>query len=210
MTLRQFEDFLYGACLLDWDAEEKKMRRLADRFDAAKEVRIVGEGTDLTIGIDGRTAMVDDGHLNMPGGEFFFSPIEDATHGEVTFSEFPAIHLGNEVRGAWMRYENGRIVDARAEVNEEYLIKVLDSDDGARVLGELGIGCNPGINKHMRNVLFDEKIYGTIHLAIGAGFPFIGGKNTSIVHWDMVKDLRSGGQIFCDGELVQSSGEWQF
>lgn len=208
MTLEQFEEFLFGACLLDWDEVAARMRRYADRFDAADEVRILGEGTDIRIGLAGRRAEVDDGHLNMPGGEFFFSPVEDATEGMITFSEFPAVYMGHEVKGARLVFERGRVVDASAESGEEFLIKTLESDEGARVLGELGIGCNPGIQRHTKNTLFDEKIYGTAHLAVGAAFPFIGGRNVSNVHWDLVKDLRRGGQITLDGELVQENGEW--
>jgi aminopeptidase len=208
MSLGAYEDFLYGACLLDWDEEGRKMRHLSDRFDRAETVRIAGEGTDLTLSLKGRTAMVDDGHFNMPGGEFFYSPVEDATEGTVTFAEYPAMYMGQEVEGVRLRYEGGRVVEASARRGEEFLLKILDRDAGARVLGELGIGCNPGIQQHMKNVLFDEKMNGTIHMAIGAGFPFLGGTNESSVHWDMVKDLRNGGQIFCDGELVQENGVW--
>jgi aminopeptidase len=210
MALGDYEDFLYGACLLDWDAEGQRMRRLADRFDAADTVRIVGEGTDLRLSLKGRKAMVDDGHLNMPGGEFFYSPVEDSAEGVVTFAEFPALYNSNEVEGARLVFKGGKVVEATARRNEEFLRKTLAADAGASVLGELGIGCNPGIQQHMRNVLFDEKIFGTIHLAVGRGFPFIGGTNVSAVHWDMVKDLRQGGQIYCDGELVQENGAWLF
>jgi len=210
MSLRSFEDFLYGACLLDWDGEGRKMRRIADRFDAASEVRIVGAGTDIKIGLEGRPGEVDDGHLNMPGGEVFYSPVEDATEGVVHFSEFPAVQEQDEAWGVRMVYRDGRVVEASAERGEDVLFEKLDRDEGARVLGELGIGCNPGIQQHTKETLFDEKIYGTIHLAIGQGLPTIGGKNVSSVHWDMVKDLRQGGRIECDGELVQENGEWTF
>jgi aminopeptidase len=210
MSLRTFENFLYGACLLDWDAEGRKMRRIADRFDAANEVRIVGDGTDLTLSLEGRQGEVDDGRLNMPGGEVFYSPVEDATEGVVHFSEFPAVMEPDEVSGVRMVYEAGRVVDASADSGEEALFARLDRDEGARVLGELGIGCNPAIQRHIKETLFDEKIYGTIHLAIGMGIPHIGGKNESSVHWDMVKDLRNGGRIECDGEVVQENGEWTF
>ena len=161
MTLRQFEEFLYGACLLDWDREGERMRRIADRIDAATEVRLVADGTDLRARRR-RAARceVDDGHINMPGGEVFVSPVEDVTEGLVTFSEYPATYFGHEVEGAWLRFEGGRVVDAGAERGEEYLLGILDTDPGARVLGELGIGCNPGITRHMKNVLFDEKISG--------------------------------------------------
>ena len=210
MTLRQYEDFLYGACLRDWDEEGRKMRRIADRFDAASEVRIVGEGTDLTLSVEGRHGEVDDGRLNMPGGEVFYSPVEDATEGVVTFSEFPAVQEPDEATGVRMVYREGRVVEASAESGEDLLLAKLDRDEGARVLGEFGIGCNPGIQRHTKETLFDEKIYGTIHLAIGLGLQHIGGKNVSTVHWDMVKDLRQGGRIECDGEVVQENGEWTF
>jgi aminopeptidase len=210
MSLAAFEDFLFGAVLLDWDAEGEKMQRIKERFDPAEEVRIVGEETDLRISIAGREGVVDDGHLNMPGGEVFYCPVEDATEGVVSFSEFPAVKEPEIVEGVRMRYENGRVVEASATSNEEALFEALDRDEGARVLGELGIGCNPGITRHMKNTLFDEKIYGTIHLAIGAGIPIAGGKNESATHWDMVKDLRNGGRIELDGEVVQKDGEWTF
>ncbi len=210
MPLRAFEDFLFGACLLDWDEEGRKMRRIADRFDAANEVRIVAEGTDLTLSLEGRHGEVDDGHLNMPGGEVFYSPVEDATGGVVHFSEFPAVLGPDEATGVRMVYRGGRVVEASAQSGEDALFARLDRDEGARVLGELGIGCNPAIQRHTKETLFDEKIYGTVHLAIGMGLPTIGGKNVSSVHWDMVKDLRQGGRIECDGEVVQENGEWTF
>jgi aminopeptidase len=210
MSLREFEDFLFGSVLLDWDAEGEKMQRIKERFDPAKEVRIVGHETDLRFSIEGREGWVDDGHFNMPGGEVFYCPVEDSTEGIVTFSEFPAVHEPDLVEGARMRYESGRVVEASATANEDVLMRALDRDEGARVLGEFGIGCNPGIQRHMRNTLFDEKMYGTIHLAVGAGIPVAGGKNQSATHWDMVKDLRGGGRIELDGEVVQENGEWTF
>ena len=210
MTLKAFEDFLYGAVLLDWDAEGEKMQRIKDRFDPAEEVRIVGHETDLRFSIAGRDGVIDDGHLNMPGGEVFYCPVEDSTEGVVTFSEFPAVQEPNVVDGVHMRYENGRVVEASATSNEEALLRALDRDEGARVLGEFGIGCNPGIQRHMKNTLFDEKMYGTIHLAVGAGIGIAGGRNQSATHWDMVKDLRGGGRIELDGEVVQENGQWTF
>jgi aminopeptidase len=209
MSLRSFEDFLYGACLIDWDAEGERMQRIADRFDRAEEVRIVAAETDLRLSLAGRIGMVDDGHFNMPGGEVFYSPVEDSAEGVITFGEFPAVSGGRFVEGARFLYKAGLVVEASARAEEDFLLSRLASDEGARRLGELGIGCNPGITRHMRNTRFDEKIDGTIHLAIGAGLPLIGGKNVSSVHWDMVKDLRPGGRLYCDGELVQESGVWK-
>ena len=210
MTLRQLEDFLFGACLLDWDAEERRLRTIADRFDAAREVRIVGDGTDVRISIDGREGSVDDGRVNMPGGEVFYSPIETDVEGVVSFSEFPAVYYGREVVGARLRFEGGRIVDATAAEGEDFLVATLDTDEGARRLGELGIGANPGIQRYTKNVGFDEKIDGTVHLAVGKAYEFNGGTNESAVHWDLVKDLRTpGSRIECDGEVVQAEGRWQ-
>jgi aminopeptidase len=209
MSLAAFEDFLFGACLLDWDAERERMSRYADRFDAADEVRIVGEGTDLRLSLAGRTAKVDAGGANIPGGEFFFSPVEDSAEGTIAFTEFPAVYTGREVTGIRLRFEGGTVVDASATGEEEFLHQMLDRDEGARRLGELGIGCNPGITRHMKNVLFDEKIDGTVHLALGNGLPEVGGTNTSQIHWDIVKDLRRGGRILLDGEVVQEDGAWR-
>ncbi len=152
--------------------------------------------------------MVDALGANMPGGEVFYSPVEDSAEGVVCFCEYPASYGGRELAGVRLRFEGGRAVEATAGTNEAYLNTVLDTDEGARRLGEFGIGCNPGIREHMRNTLFDEKIEGTVHFAVGAGFPFLGGTNESTVHWDLVKDLRPGGRIWCDGELVQRDGEW--
>jgi aminopeptidase len=209
MSASEFEDFLYGACLLDWDAEHERMRRYADLFDAAEDVRIVGDGTDLRLRLAGRPAKVDAGGANMPGGEFFFSPVEDSAEGEISFSEFVASFGGRDIPNVHLRFEGGRVIDATADANEDYLLQVLDSDDGARRVGELGIGCNPGITRYMKNTLFDEKIDGTVHIALGNGFPYLGGTNVSRIHWDIVKDLRKpGSRIELDGEVVQRDGAW--
>ncbi|HET7648001.1 MAG TPA: aminopeptidase [Gaiellaceae bacterium] len=208
MPLEEYEQFVFDAVLLDWDAEGERMRRIAAVFDAGREVRIEGAGTDLTLSVEGRTGSVDDGHLNMPGGEVFYAPVEDSANGVVEFREFPAVYYGTEVEGARLVFENGRVVDATARSNEGFLVQTLDTDEGARGLGELGIGCNPGIQRFMKNVGFDEKIDGTIHLAVGSSYTFIGGRNKSSIHWDIVKDLRSEGRIHVDGRLVQENGRW--
>jgi aminopeptidase len=209
MSLAEFEDFLYGACLLDWDAERERMSRYAERFDEAEEVRIAANGTDLTLSLAGRTGFVDAGGANIPGGEFFYSPLEDSASGTISFTEFPAVYGGREVQGIRLRFEEGKVVDASADANEPFLFEMLDLDEGARRLGELGIGCNPRITEHMKNTLFDEKIDGTVHLALGNGLPDVGGKNVSQLHWDIVKEMRSeGSRIELDGETVQESGRW--
>jgi aminopeptidase len=209
MATDDFADFLYGACLLDWDAERERMQRYADRFDAARTVRVVGAETDLTLSLEGRTMEVDAGGANVPGGEFFTSPVEDSAEGEIAFSEFPAVYAGRELSGIRLRFERGVVVEASAATNEAFLLEMLDSDPGARRLGELGIGCNPGITRYMRNTLFDEKIDGTIHLALGQGIATVGGVNESAIHWDIVKDLRMpGSRIELDGDVVQRDGAW--
>jgi aminopeptidase len=208
MTLREFEQFLYGACLLDWDAEAERMRRIAERLTEAREVRITGRETDVTLSIEGREVKVDDGHVNMPGGEVYCCPLEDSAAGTVAFVEFPALYAGREVSGICLRFAAGRVVDASAAQGEDFLLDVLDTDDGARRLGELGIGCNPGITRHLKNVAFDEKIGGTVHLALGQSYTELGGTNESAIHWDIVKDLRDGGRIYVDGELAQENGKW--
>jgi aminopeptidase len=208
MSLTDFEDLLYGACLLDWSAERERMRGYAEAFDAAEEVRIVAEETDLTLSLAGRTGEIDAGAANMPGGEFFYSPLEDSASGAIAFTEFPAVYTGREVTGIRLRFQEGRVVDASADSNEDFLIELLDRDEGARRLGELGIGCNPRITRHMKNTLFDEKIDGTVHLALGNGLPEVGGTNVSQLHWDIVKDLRPGGRLELDGKVVQEHGRW--
>jgi aminopeptidase len=207
VSLRVYEDILYEACLRDWDAEGERMKRYAERFDAAEQVHIVGPDTDLTLSVAGRRADIDDGHLNMPGGEFFLCPLEDSAEGVITFREYSATHLGRRFEGIRLRFEGGRVIEASASRGEDDLISVLDTDEGARRLGELGIGCNRGIPRNVQHMWWDEKIDGTIHLALGQSFRHIGGLNESAIHWDIVKDL-SRGSIELDGETVQQNGEW--
>ncbi|HZU20321.1 MAG TPA: aminopeptidase [Gaiellaceae bacterium] len=208
MTLREYEEFIFEAVLRDWDDEAEHMRRIAGVFDGAQEVRIVGDGTDLRLSLAGRAGAVDDGHVNMPGGEVFYAPVEDSAEGTIEFREFPAVYMGTEVESVRLVFERGRVVDASAGAGEEFLLRTLETDAGARRIGELGIGCNAGIRRFMKNVAFDEKIDGTIHLALGSSYTFTGGKNASAIHWDIVKDLRAGGELHVDGEVVQANGAW--
>jgi aminopeptidase len=208
LTLRQFEDVLYGACLIDWDREAERMLRYADEFDAAHEVRIVGAGTDLRLSLAGRQGEVDQGHTNMPGGEFFYSPVEDSAEGVIEFPEFPASYQGHQFAGIQLVFRDGTVVEASATKNESMLHALLDRDAGARRIGELGIGCNPGITRPTNHVLFDEKIDGSVHLALGQSYEKVGGKNESSIHWDIVKDLRTAGRIELDGKPVQENGRW--
>jgi aminopeptidase len=208
MTVEELTEFLFGACLRDWDAERERMRRLAERLDEADEVRIVGAGTDLSLRVSGRRAEIDHGLRNMPGGEVFLCPLEDSAEGVVEFSEFPAHHAGGRVDGARLVFRAGEVVEASAAAGEDVLEAALATDDGARRLGELGIGTNEGITRPMGTPLFDEKIAGTIHLALGGSYTFLGGTNESRIHWDIVKDLRRGGELLLDGEPVQRDGAW--
>jgi aminopeptidase len=207
MSVSGFEDFFYAACLRDWDTESQFMHRLNDRFSAAEQVRIVGEDTDLTLSLAGRQGEVDEGRTNMPGGEFFFAPVEDSAEGTILY-DVPTQFENSPVDRIRLTFRNGRVEEAHAEEGEEALLAALAIDDGARFVGELGIGCNEGITRPARSILFDEKMAGTIHMALGASYPHIGGKNKSSLHWDMVKDLRKGGRIELDGEVVQENGTW--
>ncbi|MFL5935341.1 MAG: aminopeptidase [Gaiellaceae bacterium] len=194
--------------MIDWKAEHERISRYATLFDQAEEVRIVADGTDLRLSIAGRRADVDAGTGNMPGGEVYVCPVETSAVGTIAFTEFPAVWRGRELRGIRLRFSEGRVVDASADSEEEFLLETLDTDEGARRIGELGIGCNVGIDRYMRNVYFDEKMNGTVHIALGTGFDYLGSSNDSAIHWDIVKDLRAGGRIELDGRVVQEDGAW--
>ena len=209
LSTEDFAQLLYGSVLLDWAAEGERMRAISAYFDAASEVRIVGDDTNLHLSLEGRSMKVDALGANLPGGEFFGCPIEDSAAGVISFAEFPAVYRGREMTGIRLVFEGGRVVDASAETNEAYLIETLDTDEGARRLGELGIGCNPGITRYMKNTLFDEKMNGTVHVAVGNSYTDLGGVNQSAIHWDLVKDLRlPGSRIELDGVVVQREGAW--
>jgi aminopeptidase len=213
MSLDEYEDFFYGACLVDdpdpvarWKQVAERHARLIEWMHGRKEVHIEGEGTDLTLDVGDRKWLPADGKENFPDGEIFTGPVEDATRGHVTFS-YPAIFGGRQVEGVRLVFEGGRVVDASATKNEEFLLKTLDTDPGARVLGELGIGTNYGIQAFTGELLLDEKIGGTIHLAVGAAYPESGGVNQSAIHWDMVCDLRRGGRITVDDDVLMEDGK---
>jgi aminopeptidase len=215
MSLSDYEDFYYGACLATeadpvdaWRRQSQEVERLRDWIQGREEVRVSGPGTDLRLGIGGRTFIAADGRHNMPDGEFFTGPVEDSAEGEVTF-HLPSAVAGREVSGVRFRFEGGKVVDATAERGEEFLVQMLDTDDGARRLGELGIGTNYGIERGTKEILLDEKIGGTVHLAVGKSYPETGGVNESAVHWDMICDLRRGGRIEVDGELLQEDGKFR-
>jgi aminopeptidase len=214
MSLAEYEDFYYEACLATdsepvtaWQRQSDEVTRLTDWIQGKEEVRIRAPGTDIKLGVAERTWIPCVGEHNMPDGEFFTAPVEDSVEGEVAFS-FPATYGGREVSGVRFRFEGGKVVDASAEHGEDFLHEMLDSDEGARRLGELGIGTNYGIATGTKEILLDEKIGGTVHMAIGMSYPESGGSNESAVHWDMVCDLRWGGSITVDGTELQRDGRF--
>ena len=215
MSLRDYEDFYYAACratdgdpVSAWERHADRVRRLAEWIEGREEVRIEAAGTEITLGVAGRRWIPCVGEHNMPDGEFFTGPIEDSVTGEIAFS-FPASYGGRTVSGVRMRFEGGKVVDASADQGEAFLHEMLDTDAGARRLGELGIGTNYGIATGTKEILLDEKIGGTVHLAIGMSYPETGGENSSAVHWDMVCDLRGGGSITVDGVELQRDGRFR-
>jgi aminopeptidase len=215
MSLDEYENFVFGAGMLDrpdsatvWRTLSQRQGRVVSFLQGIRKLRFISpNGTNLSVGTADRTWINCDGHQNFPDGEVFTGPIEDATEGTVCF-DFPALHGGREVQGVRLTFRAGRVVDASAAKGEEFLLRMLDQDAGARVLGEVAIGCNYAITRHTRNTLFDEKIGGTFHVALGSSYPESGGKNTSGLHWDMVCDLRPGGRIEADGRVISEDGRF--
>ncbi len=214
MGLEAYEDFAFEAMGLDeddpvrfWRERAEEQGRLIERLEVAREVRIVGPETDLTLSVAGRKFLNGDGKHNMPCGEVFTGPVEDSANGSIYFG-VPVAVAGREVSGVRLRFAGGRVVEASAEKGEEYLHAMLEADAGARYLGEIGIGTNYGIRRATRNILFDEKLGGTVHLAVGRSYEKTGGKNDSSVHWDLICDLREGGELHADGEVLQKDGEF--
>ena len=212
MSIEEYQDFVYSATFCDKDdpvAEWNKISAMqqgkVDWLNGKRHVTLTGPNIELELSIEGRTFINSDGHKNMPSGEIFTGPVEDSVNGWVKFS-YPSIVGGRAVSGIELRFENGKVVDASAAENEELLHAQLNTDAGARYLGEFAIGTNFGINRFTGNILFDEKIGGTIHMAIGMGYPETGSKNRSAVHWDMICDMREDSEIHVDGELLYRNG----
>lgn len=212
MSLIEFSDFFYHSAFADsedplsrWGQMQENQERLVKWLEGKRHVRILGKSIDLEMSIVDRKFISCHGRGNVPDGEIFTGPVEDSVNGTVKFS-FPCIWSGVEVNGVELVFERGKVVKASAEKNENFLLETLRIDEGAQSLGEFGIGTNDQIKRFTGNMLFDEKIGGTIHLALGNGYPVTGSENTSAIHWDMLCDMREGGQILVDGGLFYDSG----
>jgi aminopeptidase len=214
MSLSDYEDFVYTACKLNepdpvaaWKASRDEQQRIADFLAQASVIRLVAPDTDLTYHVPGRKWVNCYGDKNFPDGEVFSSADEGKTEGHIRYT-FPAVYMGREVSDVRLWFEGGKVVKATAAKGEELLHSLLDMDEGARILGEVAFGTNYGIQRFSRNILFDEKIGGTVHLALGAGYPETGSTNQSALHWDMICDMREGGEAYADGKLFYKDGKF--
>jgi aminopeptidase len=214
MALADYEDFVYRAGWLHladpvaaWRDFSAKLDQIVERLAGVSTVRVLAEDTDITVGVAGRRWIPCHGDRNFPDGEVFTAPIETETRGDVRFS-YPAIFGGREVEDVRLRFEGGRVTRSEAAAGAGLLREMLAMDDGASILGEFAIGANYAVERYSKQILFDEKIGGTCHMAVGAGYPESGSTNTSALHWDMVCDLRSGGEIHADGEVIYKDGRF--
>lgn len=212
MGIDAYQNFVYNACHLfeddpvqAWLDLSQLQQKYVDYFNTKKQLRIVGEDTDLTLSVDGRNWINSNGKLNIPDGEIYTSPIEESAQGTILF-DYPAIFQGNEVDQIRLTFEKGEVIKAEAKQGEAFLNQMLQADPNAKRLGEVAIGTNSHIQQHTRNILFDEKIGGSCHLAVGFSLPGTGGKNTSAIHWDMIKNMKQGGNIYLDDELIYENG----
>ncbi len=215
MSLRDYENFVYAATYADqpdpvqcWQKVHDIQQHLVDWLKGKDQVTVRGPHIDLTLSIAGRTFANSDGKRNMPSGEIFTGPVEDSVNGWVKFT-YPAIRGGREVEGVEFVFKDGKVIEAHARKNEEFLLSQLDSDAGARYLGEFAIGTNYQIQRFTKSILYDEKIGGTVHMAVGAGYPETGSRNQSSVHWDFICDMRQASEILVDGELFYRDGQFQ-
>jgi aminopeptidase len=216
MSLKEFEDFVYKACLADgsiedpiaaWTQIRENQKQYIQGIQGHDTVELRGPNVDLSLSVAGRTFNNSHGKHNMPDGEIYTGPVEDSLNGWVRYT-FPAITQGRVVEGVELRFENGRVVQATSKTNQDFLQKMIDSDEGAHYVGEFAIGTNYNIQQFTGNILFDEKIGGTFHMALGAGYLETGSKNTSMIHWDMICDLREDSEILVDGEVVYKDGKF--
>jgi aminopeptidase len=216
MSLKEYEDFVFGAVhateddpVSFWKTIEAKQQTAVDFMKGKNQVILRGPDVDLTLSVKGRTFMNSFGTFNMPDGEVYTGPVEESINGWVKFT-YPANYAGVTVEGAELIFSNGRVEQAKADKNLDYLLKTLETDAGSRFIGEFAIGTNFDINRFTGNILFDEKIGGSFHMALGAGYPETGSKNKSAIHWDMICDMRKDSEILVDGELFYKNGQFVF
>lgn len=214
MSIDEYSEFLTNACFLNLEDPvekllemDKEQKRWCEYLNSKNQIRIVGEKTDITLSTANRKWISCSGLNNYPDGEIFTSPVEESANGEIYF-DFPAIYRGNEAHKIHLKLKDGKVIEAHAEKGEEFLNAMLDIDEGARFVGEIAIGTNEMIQDVTGNILFDEKIGGSIHMAVGASYPETGGKNTSGLHWDIIKNMKQGGEIYADGELFYKDGKF--
>ena len=217
LSMTAYEGFVFGAMFLDrddpaqaWRAFSGEQQKYIDYLNGVQTLRLVARDTDLTMNVGGRKWINSDGRRNFPSGEVFTGPIEDSVQGHVRYT-FSTAHLGHEVDDVRLTFDRGRVIEADASRGLEFLQAMLETDAGARILGEVAIGNNYGVSRFTRSTLYDEKIGGTFHLALGNAYPETGALNTSAVHWDMVCDMRpdaGGGAIYADGTLIHENGRW--
>lgn len=196
----------FSSCLIDWKEESRRLEKLKEKYDGTREIRILSDDTDLRFSTEGRIFVIDDGHINMPGGEVFSAPVEDSVEGHVAFAD-PGVFAGVLMEGIRLVFSKGKVTKATAGTNEEFLNQVIAMDDGAQRVGEFGIGTNLMLTSFSNDIFFDEKIAGTVHIALGRSYAECGGKNDSSLHWDIVKDLREGGTVYFDGTPLVENGE---
>jgi len=207
MSYEAYCDFVYSSILRDWPKMASEMKVLSDRMAATKKVHVVGKDTDISFSIEGRKPIIDSGEKNLPGGEVFTSPVDSTVNGRIYF-DLPVNYQGAEIRGARLTFRNGDVVESSAEQGSEVLRGMLSVDEGAKRLGELGIGMNRGIDRFTNNILFDEKMGDTIHMAIGRSFEEAGGSNKSAIHIDMIKSMKKDGAVYFDGVPIYEKGKF--
>jgi aminopeptidase len=207
MSLTEYENFVYGACLQDWNKIKILTDNILKKFKEGSSVHLIGENVDLKFKVHGKKANSDLDFDNMPAGEVFMAPFRESLNGYIKF-DYPAIKSGKEVTDVFLKFENGKVIEAKASKNEDFLKEMLNTDQNSSYVGEFGIGCNPKITKFTKNLLFDEKIGGTIHLALGMAYKENGGGNDSSLHWDIVKSMKKA-KIIVDNKIIQENGIWK-
>ena len=207
MSFVDYENFVFSACLQDWKVLGKKIDRVLSYFKKGKKVHLLGENVDLKMEIHGKLAKADKGEENMPGGEIFMAPVRESLEGWIKF-DYPSIRDGKEVTDIKLVFKDGKVSEFSASKNEDFLKKMLETDENSSYVGELGIGMNPKVNRFTGDLLFDEKIGGTIHLALGMAYKDNGGGNDSAIHWDIVKDMKKA-KIILDGKIIQNKGDFK-